>query len=192
MKLLRFWLAGSLFLVLFSRISVLAQCNTPEVVKGATKYNTHLCQGISASEKGEEQKALGFFLEAAKEPVLESPNILLFGRIAETYARLGQFSKADLYLKYDDLSLRWLIGVVRCQAQSNSSSELLLQDGEPLNSPEANDMVGVLCGPIFDNNDSFADRDAESFVPVAKAIVRYSILRKEIDHMRAEQSSGKP
>lgn len=191
MKLLRFLLTASLLLVPSSAIPCLGQCTAPEVVKGATKYNMLLCQGIAASQQADEQKALRFFLEASKEPVLESPNILVFGRIAETYARLGQFREADVYLKYDDLSLLWLIGVVRCRAQSNSNNEVLLQDGEPLTSPEAKHMVDVLCGPIFDDDSYFADRDAESFVPVAKAILRYSALRKEIDRMRTKQSSGK-
>lgn len=191
MKLLRFLLGGSLFAVLLSGIPCLAQCNAPEVVKGATKYNTLLCQGITASQKGEQQRALAFFLEASKQPIFESPNILMFGRIAETYARLGRFREADLYLKYDDLSLLWLIGIVRCQPQSNSDNEVLLQDGEPLNSPEAKHMVNVLCGEIFDDSFDFHDSDAKSFIPAAKAILRYSALRKEIDQLRAKQSSSK-
>ena len=191
MKIVRFLLGGLLFLVVFSGSRCLAQCNAPEVVKGAAKYNTLVCQGIVASQKGEEQKALRLFLEASKKPVLESPNILMFGRIAETYARLGQFTQADLYLKYDDLSLLWLIGVARCQKQSTLNNEVLSQDGEHLNGPEAKHMADVVCGPIFDNDSYFADRNAESFVPVAKAILRYSALRKEIDQMRAKHSSDK-
>lgn len=191
MKPLKFLLGGLLFVLVSSGRLCFAQCNAPEVVKGATKYNTLVCQGVAASQKGEDQEALGLFLEASKEPVLESPNILMFGRIAETYARLGQFREADLYLKYDDLSLLWLIGVVRCQEQSNSNNETLFKDGERLKSPEAEHMAGVLCGPIFDNDSYFADRDAESFVPVAKAILRYSALRKEVGQMRAKQSSVK-
>lgn len=191
MKSLRFLVGGSLFLLLVSGIPCLAQCNAPEVVERATKYDTLLCQGITASQKGDEQKALALFLEASKQPIFESPNVLMFGRIAETYARLGRFREADVYLKYDDLSLLWLIGIVRCQAQSNSDNEILLKDGEPLSSPEAKHMEDVVCGEIFDEYSYFGDSDAQSFVPAAKLILRYSALRKEIDQMRAKQSSGK-
>jgi len=150
-----------------------------------------VCQGAAASSHGEDEKALGFFLAASQQPVLESPNILLFGRIAETYARLGQFRKADLYLKYDDLSLLWVIGVVRCQVQSRPNGESLFQNGEPLKSEEATHMENVLCGPVFDNDAYFGDRDIESFIPAAKAILRYGAVRKEIGLMRAKQLSNK-
>ena len=68
----------------------------------------------------------------------------------------------------------------------------LVQDGQPLQSDEAKHMTDVLCGPIFDNDDYFADRDAASFIPAAKAILRYGALRKEIDLMRAREGSKKP
>jgi hypothetical protein len=167
-----------------------AQCSAPEVLKGATKYDAEVCKGITASGKGEYQRALEFFLSASKEFIDESPNILVFGRIADTYAHLGKFKEADRYLRYDDLSLLWAIGVVRCRPQPNSNNESLLQDGELLKSAEAKYMVDVLCGPIFDNDDYFADRDTASFVPAAKAILRYDALRKQIDLMRAKQHSN--
>lgn len=184
------YLLGSLLLAVpCMEMPCSAQCNAPEVVGGADKYDVLVCQGVAASRNGEDQKALGFFLAASQQPVLESPNILLFGRIAETYARLGQFREADLYLKYDDLSLLWLFGVVRCQVQSHSNDESLFQDGKPLKSDEAKHMANVLCGPIFDNDAYFGDRDAESFISAARAILRYDTLRKEIDLMRAKQLS---
>lgn len=179
----------SLTILLFATVSLgmpcRAQCVAPEVVKGADEFNALLCHGIAASRKGEYQKALAFFLKASKEPMDEEPNVIMFGRIAETYAQVGQFREADVYLKYEDLSLLWLIGVVRCDSQD----ENLVQDGEFLKSADAKHMVNVLCGPIFDNNNYFADRDAASFVPVARLILRYDALRKKIDLMRAKQHS---
>ncbi|MGB9407443.1 MAG: hypothetical protein WCA89_07900 [Terracidiphilus sp.] len=170
------------------QISCSAQCKAPEVVKGADEFNALICQASAASQSGDNSKALKLFLAASKQyPLQEFPNILVFGSIARTYARLGQFREADLYLKYDDLSLLWLIGVVRCQAQPSSGDEVLLQDGRLLQSDEAKHMVNVLCGDIFDQYEDFADRDAESFVFTAKAILRHSALRKEIDLMRAKQ-----
>lgn len=151
MKLFRRLLGSSLAVVLFLGIRCFAQCQAPEVLKGATKYNTLVCQGVAASQKGEYQKALGFFLKASKEPIFEFPNLLLFGRIAETYAHLLQFDDSDRYLEYDNLSLLGAIGIVRCQAQSNSDNENLFQDGELLKSAEAKHMVDVLCGEIFDD-----------------------------------------
>ena len=85
------------FAVLFSQLRCQAQCNAAEMVKGADKLNQLVCQGVAAAEKGENQKALGFFLAASKEPIFELPNIVMFSRIAETYARLGQFREADVY-----------------------------------------------------------------------------------------------
>lgn len=180
---------GSLVVaIVFFQLPCHAQCNAPEVVKGAGKYNMLVCQGAAAVGRGEDQKALGLFLAASKEPIFEFPNISLYGRISETYARLGQFKEADLYLKYDDISLLWLIGVVRCQEGPNMKDEGLFQDGDRLTSDEAKYMANVLCGAIFDEYSHFGDRNAASFVPAAKAILRYNALRKEIDQMRTKQS----
>lgn len=52
-------------------------------------------------------------------------------------------------------------------------------------------MASVLCGEIYDNNAYFADVNIESFVPVAKAILRHSELRKEIDLMQSRKGSTK-
>lgn len=101
------------------------QCSAPELVKGADKYNALVCQGVLADQKGMDREALGYFLSASQQPTLESPNIFMFGRIAKTYARLGQFHEADVFLKYDDISLLWLIGVVRCTGESGSGEESL-------------------------------------------------------------------
>lgn len=100
-----FTVTSLLFATLCLGTQCYAQCSAQEIVKGATKYDALVCHGVAASGKGEYQKALDSFLMASKETIFESPNILLFGRIAETYARLGRFGEADRYLKYDDLSL---------------------------------------------------------------------------------------
>ena len=190
MKLPRFSLGAALLAAAMLHGSVSAQCNAPEVVRGNEKYDELVCEGAAASRNGDHKKALGLFLAASKQTTLEFPNRLLFGRIAETYARLGQFREADLYLQYGNLSLLWQIGVIRCQAQPNTEDEVLSQDGTLLESDEAKHMANVLCGPIYDNNDYFGDRDAESFVPVAKDILRYDALRKEIDLLRIAQQSN--
>ncbi len=190
MKISRFSLGAALLAASLLRGLASAQCTEPEVVQGDDKYNDLVCEGAAASRSGDHEKALRLFLTASEQTTLEFPNILLFGRIARTYAQLGQFREADLYLQYDNLSLLWLIGVVRCQAPPNSEVEVLMQDGAMLRSGAATHMTNVLCGPIYDNNDYFGDRDAESFVPAAKAILRYDTLRKEIDHMRSAQRSN--
>jgi hypothetical protein len=183
---------GSLILVaLCLRVLCSAQCNAPEVVKGAEKYNDLVCKGDASIKDGDQKKALGFFLATSEQTLLEFPNIQLYGRIAKIYARRGQFQEADLYLKYDNLSLLWLIGVVRCQALPSSEDEVLLQDGKLLQTNEATHMQNVLCGPIYDNNAYFGDRDATSFVPAAKLILRHDALRKEIDLMNAKQIANR-
>ncbi|MGD0294873.1 MAG: hypothetical protein ABSB30_13565 [Terracidiphilus sp.] len=169
-----------------------AQCSAPEVVKGADEYNVMVCQASEASQKGDYKKALKLYLAASEQnPLFEFPNILVFGSIARTYARLGQFQEADLYLEYDNLSLLWLIGVVRCQALPSSDDEILLQDGKLLQSKEATHMQNVLCGEIYDNNQYFRDRDADSFIPAAKAILRHGAIHKEIDLLRRKQLSNR-
>jgi hypothetical protein len=130
-------------------------------------------------------------LAASEQPVLESPNIRLFPEIAKTYAKLGRFHEADQYLKYDNLSVLWMIGIVRCQVALNSADESLFQDGEPLNSDEAKHMAVVLCGPVFDEFSYFRNRDTESFIPSANAILQYAALRKEIGLMRDKQLSNR-
>ncbi|MGC1462777.1 MAG: hypothetical protein WA802_11280 [Terracidiphilus sp.] len=190
MNLSRFLLGVVLLAESLQYGSASAQCNAPEIVKGADKYNALVCDGNAAIKSGDRKKALGLFLAASKQTTLEFPNLLLFGRIEEVYARLGQFREADLYLQYDNLSLLWLIGVVRCQAQENTENEVLLQDGTLLRSYATTHMAEVLCGPIYDNNSYFGDRNAESFVSVAKAILRYDALRKEINDMRSMQQKN--
>lgn len=167
--------------------STSAQCSAPELVKGADKYDELVCKAYAAARAGDDKTALELFLAAAQQPVLESPNMRLFGQIAKTYARLGRFHESDLYLKYDNLSLLWMIGVVRCQAKPNSQNESLFQDGQQLASDEAKHMADVLCGPVFDEFSYFRDRDADSFVPAARAILQHEAVRKEIDLMRRKQ-----
>jgi hypothetical protein len=77
-----------------------------------------------------------------------------------------------------------MIGIVRCRETPDSKDESLVQDGRPLISDEAKHMAGVLCGPVFDEFSYFRDRDAESFVPAAQAILRHETIRKEIDAIR--------
>ena len=170
--------------VLFLCGTAPAQCGLPELVKGADKYNELVCEASSASRAGNNQKALDLLLKASQQPVLESPNVRLFGQIAETYAKLGRFSEADQYLKYDNLALLWMIGIVRCQAATDSEKESLFRDRKALRSDEGNHMADVLCGPVFDEFNYFRERDAASFVPAAQAILSYASLRKEIDQMR--------
>lgn len=64
------------------------------------------------------------------------------------------------------------MGVVRFRPGSNPDQEVLFQDGVLLKSKEAEHMAGVFCGEVYDNNAYFADRNADSFVPLAKAILR--------------------
>ena len=181
------WLA--VFAASFLRESASAQCSVPELVKGAEKYNELVCKGHAAARSGDDKKALELLLAASEQPVLESPNIRLFRQIAKTYAKLGRFHEADRYLKYDNLSILWMIGIVRCEETSNSTGETLFQDRKPLTSDEAKHMASVLCGPVFDEFSYFRDRDAESFIPAAKAILQYGALRKEISLMRDKQLS---
>jgi hypothetical protein len=168
-----------------------AQCGLPELVKGAERYNQLVCKASSASRAGNNTKALDLLLEASKQPVLESPNIRLFGAIAKSYAKLGRFDEADQYVKYDDLSILWMIGIVRCQAASDSTDEHLFQDGKALTGDDAKHMATVLCGPVFDEFSYFRDRHAESFVPAAKAILQHSSLRKEINDVRHGQEQSR-
>lgn len=162
-----------------------AQCTAPEVVRGAYKYNDLVCKASAAAKTGDEKAALEFYLSALNQPVLESPNIRLFADIAETYAKLGQFKQADLYLEYDNLSILWMIGIVRCGSNDNA----LFQDGKLLTSNQAKHMVDGLCGEVFDENSYFRDRDAKSFTAAAKAILRHDAVASEIDELRRQQSS---
>jgi hypothetical protein len=130
------------------------------------------------------QGALKFFLSASKGIVAESPNILLFARIAYVYAKLGRFGEADEYLRYDNLALLWAIGVVRCEPIPGSEDETLRQGGIPLSSSESKQMAGVLCGRMFDDMLDLPDRDAASFVPAAEMILRHTEIRKEIEKLR--------
>src|SRR6266705_1862173 len=101
-------LGGPFLLAVVLAGSAFAQCNGPEVVKGADKYNQALCKAYAAAQIGDNKKALDLFLVAADQPLFESPNVRLLGQIARTYAKLGRFQEADLYLKYDSLSVLWM------------------------------------------------------------------------------------
>lgn len=183
-------LGAAVLAVLSLSTSLLAQCNAPELVPGADKYNDLVCKAWSTEQHGDKEKALELWLDASKQPVLESPNIRLFGKIATLYAKLGRFREADRYLMYDNLSILWMIGIVRCKQEANLSDESLLKDGKPLTSVEAKDMVDVLCGPVFDEFSYFRDRDAASFAPAAHAILQFEAVRKEINALRHSQAPG--
>lgn len=191
MRLIRFF-AFSFVTIFVGSICLSAsastQCNEPEVVQGADAYNNLVCNGYAALKNDDNQKALDLFLAASKQPVLESPNVRLFGNIAYLYAKLGHFQEADTYLQYDNISALWMIGIVRCKVRSGSTSEDLVQDGRRLSTVESTDMVDVLCGPVFDEFSYYRDRNAESFIPAAEAILRYESYRKKIDILKKEQT----
>jgi hypothetical protein len=170
--------------------SAFGQCSAPELVKDADQYNDLVCKAYAAASDGDNKTALALFLAASDEPLFESPNVLLLGQIARTYAKLHRFREADAYLKYDNLSVLWMIGIVRCQVTPDSKNESLLQDGARLVSHEAKHMTDVLCGPIFDEYSYFRESDAESFIPAANALLRYEAIRKEIELMRHKKSAN--
>jgi tetratricopeptide (TPR) repeat protein len=166
---------------------VSAQCNAPEVVPAADTYNAFVCKGYRAMDAGNYQEALKFFLSASKGIVAESPNMLLFARIAYVYAKIGRFGEADEYLRYDNLALLWAIGVVRCERIPGSEHETLRQDGVPLSSSESKHMADVLCGGMLDDMLDLQARDAAGFVPVAQMILRHTEIRREIEKLRPKK-----
>jgi hypothetical protein len=166
---------------------VSAQCNAPEVVRGADAYNALVCKGYRAMDVKNYQDALKFFLSASKGIVAESPNMLLFARIAYVYAKLGRFGEADEYLRYDNLALLWAIGVVRCKGGPGTEDDTLHQDGVPLSSSASEHMADVLCGGMLDNMLNLQGRDAASFVPAAELILRHTETRREIDKLRPKK-----
>jgi hypothetical protein len=161
-----------------------AQCREPELVKDADSYNALVCNAATASQRGDNKKALGLYLAASKEATFESPNALLFGDIALTYAKLGKFADADKYLEYDNITVLWAIGIVRCEESQSGFEDRLLKDGREMKSEAARRMAEVLCGPIFDNVFDFSTSDAGSLVPAAKLILRHDAIRKEIEQLR--------
>ena len=158
------------------------------MVRGADQYNNLVCRGYAALNHNDNEKALELFLAASKQPVLEAPNLRLFGRIALVYTKLSRFHESDTYLEYENLSLLWMIAIVRCQTQSNTTEEELAQDGTKLSSAEAKHMADVLCGPVFDEFSYFQDHNSESFVPAAEAILRHETIRKEIDLLKGKSA----
>jgi hypothetical protein len=184
---LRVFLVG-LLLGYMSSAMCHAQCAAPEEIEGDEIYNKLVCQGVQALLNKNQEKALTYFIAASEKTTLEFPNTLLFGRIARTYASLGRFKEAYDYLEYDNISLLWSMGIVRCHTGSAGEQEVLFQDGVLLKSEAATHMAHVLCGEIYDSNAYFVDRDIVSFAPVARAILRHTELRKEIEIMRSREN----
>jgi len=164
-----------------------AQCSVPEVVEYPAPYNGLVCDADAATKRGDNKLALDLLLKAAKTPLLEAPNVLLFGRIALAYAKLSLFKEADQYLRYDELTLFWRIGIVRCETIEHSDDEVLYRDGHLLNSDDATHMANELCGDAYRDLFDFQNDGIESFIPVAKAILRHDTIRQEIALMRAKQ-----
>jgi len=183
MNLFSFSLSSAVIATLFVTASASAQCNAVELIHGANKYNKLVCDGYAASATKNPHKALDLFLEASTRPLFEIPNTLLFGQIAKAYAEVGDFPKAETYLQYDNLSLLWEIGIVRCNEEETG----LVQDGQPLTSAEAKHVTNVVCGAAFDDFTDFSDRSVEDFVPVANAILQHRKLRRAIEIMRQRQ-----
>jgi len=172
----------------FLQCPCVAQCVAPELIEGADIYNHLVCQGIQELSEGKSEEALHDFISASEKTTLEYPNTRMFGRIAETYASLQHFKEAQEYLDYDNLSLLWSMGLVRCKSDSAAGHESLFRDGTLLKSEGATHMAGVLCGAIYDNNADFGDRNIDSFESVARAILRHNELQKRVNLMRLRQS----
>ncbi len=168
-----------------------AQCRVPETIEYPAPYNGLVCEADAASRRGDDKLALDLLLRAAKTPLLEAPNVLLYGRIAQAYANLGQFKDADKYLRYDELSLLWRIGIVRCQTIEHTDNEGLFQDGRALDSEDSKHMANELCGEAYSDLFDFRNGRIEDFLPAAKAILRHEATKQEIEVLRAKKPKKK-
>jgi hypothetical protein len=188
MRRYAYLMTSALLAIVYFCPTAAAQCDAPGIVKGADKYDDLVCKAWAASQNRQEQKALDLYLSASRESIFESPNVLLFGDIALSYAKLKQFQQADQYVEYIDIVILWMIGIVRCDGTPDLRQERLLKDGKPMKSESAKHMVDVLCGPLFDEYSDFHDRDVVSFVPAARAILRHEEIRKQIAAIRRQQN----
>ena len=76
---------------------------------------------------------------------------------------------------------------MRCETIEHSDDEVLYRDGHLLNSDDATHMAYELCGDAYRDLFDFQNDGIESFIPVAKAILRHDTIRQEIALMRAKQ-----
>jgi hypothetical protein len=170
---------------------IYAQCDSPELIKGAEKYNALVCKAEVASSSHDEKLAQSILLLAENEsPVEKFPNVFLFDRIALSNARLGQFDLAALNLDYENISILWMMGIVRCKKIPNSDDEILFREGEPFHSENARYMANTLCGDIYDNNQNYLSAKASDYGRAAKMILRHMEIEKEIAALR--ESRPKP
>lgn len=169
------------------------QCKEAETVSGATKYNVLLCDGIRLAKLGRHAAAVNQFVAASRVPLEESPNILLFPRLATEYATLGKTREAKRYLEYDELSVLWMLGEVRCSPRSSEQyeQETLVRNGSRVVSDEADEMSKVLCGEIFDDYNDTRNLAVRGFVPAAKSVLRHEQARLVVERLTARDAPAK-
>jgi hypothetical protein len=171
---------------------ICAQCDAPELIKGADKYNALVCRAEAASQNHDEKLARSILLLAEDEtPVQDFPNVFLFDRVALSNARFGQFDLAELNIEYSNISILWMEGVIRCKKIPDSDDELLFREGEPLHSENARFMASVLCGDIYDKNQNFPLVKTSDLERVANMKLRHIEIEKEITALRELKSKTK-
>ncbi len=168
--------------VLFFAPGTAAQCDSPDLVHGADKYNALVCKAEAAAQNHDEKKALSILLLAEEEsPLPDFPNLFLFDRVALSNARLGNFDMAELNLAYADISLLWMKGIARCRKIPSSDDEILVQDDAPLHSENARYMANVLCGDAYDKAHEENLATAGNSQLTARMALRHAEIKNEID-----------
>lgn len=175
-----------IFLLLLSvSAEAAAQCDSPDGIQGAEKYNALVCKAEAASQARDEKKALSIYLLAEDEsPVANYPNVFLYDRVALSNARLGDFDLADLNLEYATIALQWMHGMVRCEKIPSSDDEILFREDHPLHSANARFMANVLCGDAYDKSHDENVARAGNGELAARMALRHSEIEKEVAALR--------
>lgn len=142
-------LAMNLALVANTAIAGSDDCDAIEKIDGQKEYNRILCVAIEYLERNEYDKAVSALEKASVIRMHETPNFLIYPRLAVAYASSGQLKEARRTLEKAEITLSVYFGIFMCR---HSEDDFYLVDRAERRVEEdyADYAIRKMCGAAYE------------------------------------------
>ena len=161
-----------------------ASCDAPELFgKDDNDYNRLVCEGTTHMQRQQYTQAVRAFEAAMQKTLYDSPNFVLYPRLALAYLRAGDPAKARATLKKGEIALSIFIGAVKC-LETNEQLNVIKQAGSDSDravyeSPYWPEVSRRMCGAMYDI--IYTQRSFTRVLGEAKLVQAYLDIKKEIE-----------
>ncbi len=164
-----------------------APCEALELFgKDDSDYNRLVCEGVAHMQRQQYKQAARAFEAAMQKTLYDSPNFVLYPRLALAYWRAGDSAKAKAALKKGEIALSIFIGAVKC-LETQEALDVVKRAGSDTDraiyeSPFWNEVSKRMCGGAYDV--IYAQRSFARVLSEAKLVQAYLDIKEEIEAQR--------